>query len=75
MERPSNEYLLERFGKVAGYAAMTYVKSNKWLAEDLMAAADMAIFIAAEGFDWEASEDCYGFAAYLKQTVAFECSS
>lgn len=73
MERPTNEYLYERFGKVAGYAALTYVKSNAWLAQDLMAAADMAIFVAADGFDWEASEDCYGFAAYLKLKVAEEC--
>jgi RNA polymerase sigma factor (sigma-70 family) len=75
MERPTDEYLYERFGKVAGYAALAYVKSNSWLAQDLMSAADMAIFVAADGFDWEASEDCYGFAAYLKIIVREECNS
>lgn len=73
MERPTNEYLLERFGKVAGYAAVPYVKANPWLRNDLMACADVAIFTAADAFDWEASEGCYGFASLLKLHVKAEC--
>lgn len=73
MERPSNGYLLDRFGGHAGYCATIYVKRNPALREELMSTADMAIFIAAEGFDWEASEDCYGFGAYLDLVVREEC--
>ena len=73
MERPSNEYLLERFGGHAGYCATIYVKRNPALREELMSTADMAIFIAADGFDWEASENCYGFGAYLNLVVREEC--
>lgn len=73
MERPSNEYLLERFGRVAGATASVYVSRNPHFAQDLMSEADLAIFVAAGEFDWSESEDCYGFAALVKVKVRKLC--
>jgi RNA polymerase sigma factor (sigma-70 family) len=73
MERPTNEYLLDRFGPHAGYSATVYVRRNPALREEIMQAANLAIFVAAESFDWEASENCSGFGAYLKRAVQSEC--
>ena len=69
MERPSNEELLAKYGRMAGSFAAPYSRKSFWLRQDIMAEAELALFEAAEKFDWESVEDFYGFSSYLRRVV------